>query len=109
MWRDNAIVVHNGIVVNVDELWEREPDIKPATEVDTEVIAALVEKYRSSEPVSEAVRRTFKDIYGETSVAMLFRDLNVMVLATNTGSLFTVQSQNGRAMFFASEGSSANG
>lgn len=107
VWRDNAVVVHNGIVVNVNELWARESSIKPTADVDTEVIAALVEKYRAngtgSQNVAEAVRCTFEDIYGETSIAVLFRDLNAMVLATNTGSLFVVRSQDDRAVFFASE------
>ncbi|MGE4184035.1 MAG: hypothetical protein AB7E81_03505 [Hyphomicrobiaceae bacterium] len=107
VWRDNTIVVHNGIVVNVDELWNRENGIQAKTDVDSEVIAALIEKYRANGSgavnVANAVRCTFADIKGETSVAMLFRDLNVMVLATNTGSLFMVRSQDNKAMFFASE------
>ncbi len=108
VWRDNAVVVHNGIVVNVDDLWAREAEkLKPTADVDTEVIAALVEKYRTAgsgpSAVTEAIQRTFADIYGETSIAMLFRDLNVMALGTNTGSLFLVHSKDGKAMFFASE------
>jgi hypothetical protein len=68
------------------------------------VIAALVEKQRSNgTAVVEAVRHTFAEIYGETSIAMLFRDLNIMLLATNTGSLFIARRPDGRALFFASE------
>lgn len=104
VWRDNAVVIHNGIVVNVDELWSRQGDIKPRADVDTEVIAALVEKHRAGGmPVIEAVRSAFSEIYGETSIAMLFRDLDAMVLATNTGSLFLTRSPDRKRLFFASE------
>jgi glutamine---fructose-6-phosphate transaminase (isomerizing) len=100
---NNAVVVHNGIVVNVDALWAKDTTIEPTAEVDTEVIAAFVEKYRAEMPLDQAVRRTFEDIYGETSIAMLYRDLNAMVLATNTGSLFVLRSPCGKALLFASE------
>lgn len=102
--RDDAVIIHNGIVVNVDELWRRQPDIRPTADVDTEIIAALVEKRRAAgaDPV-EALRLTFADLFGETSIAMFFRDLNVLALATNTGSLFTARAGDGSALFFASE------
>jgi glutamine phosphoribosylpyrophosphate amidotransferase len=41
--RDDAVIIHNGIVVNVDDIWARQNAIRPAADVDTEVIAALVE------------------------------------------------------------------
>jgi glucosamine--fructose-6-phosphate aminotransferase (isomerizing) len=104
VWHGNAIVVHNGIVVNVDQLWARQNEVKPRAEVDTEVIAALVEKYRGSQgSIDDAVRHAFADIEGETSIAMIFQDLNAMVLATNTGSLFVARKPSGQALFFASE------
>jgi len=104
VWRDDAIIVHNGIVVNVDELWASETDIKPRAEVDTEVIAALVEKYRESGiSPAQAVSKTFSKIYGETSIAMLFADLNVMILATNTGSIYLSKDKNNSSLLFVSE------
>lgn len=102
--RDDAVIIHNGIVVNVDDIWARQNAIRPRADVDTEVIAALVEKSRQGgADVREAIRRAFAEIYGETSIAMLFRDLEVMALATNTGSLFVATAPSGKAMFFASE------
>ncbi len=104
VWRDDAIIVHNGIVVNVDELWAAEKDIKPRAEVDSEVIAALIEKYRKGGmSPAEAVSKTFSKIYGETSIAMLFADLNIMVLATNTGSIYLSEDKNNSCLLFVSE------
>src|SRR5262245_24393337 len=41
VWRGGTIVIHNGIVVNVDALWARQNDGGPRAEVDTEIIAVL--------------------------------------------------------------------
>jgi asparagine synthetase B (glutamine-hydrolysing) len=102
--RDDAVIVHNGIVVNVAEIWDRNPDLTPNADVDTEVIAALIEKDRAAgqSPV-EAVRRVFSEIYGETSIALFLRDIDAMLLATNTGSLYMAVRPDGKAAFFASE------
>jgi glutamine---fructose-6-phosphate transaminase (isomerizing) len=102
--RDNAVIVHNGIVVNVDALWADNSEIQTNAEVDSEVIAALIEQERRrGKSLAEALHKTFNQIKGEASVALLFKDLNVMVLATNTGSLYTAKAPSGDAMFFASE------
>lgn len=106
VWRDDVVVIHNGIVVNVDDLWVREKagGLEPRADVDTEVIAALVQKHRTAgASVQEAVARIYADIYGETSIAMFLRDLDALVLATNTGSLYLGNMPDGSGLFFASE------
>jgi hypothetical protein len=106
VWRDEIVLIHNGIVVNVDELWEREKSngIEPRADVDTEVIAALISRYRrEGRTVEAAVSQVFEDIYGETSIAFFLRDTNAMYFATNTGSLYMCVNAAGTGMFFASE------
>ena len=104
VWRDKSVIVHNGIVVNVDELWETTDGISPRAEVDSEVVAALIEKYRTEGMTpAKAVSKTFSQIYGETSIAMLFSDLNLMVLATNTGSIYLADDAEGTGTVFVSE------
>lgn len=104
VWRDNAVLVHNGIVTNVDDLWAAHDDLEPRAEVDTEVIAAIVEKERKAGAASAAaVSRAFGEIYGETSVAITFKDSNELVLATNTGSIYYVVAPGSQSLFFASE------
>ncbi len=65
-------VIHNGIVVNVDELWAQQPCLRRSAEVDTEVIAAMLADSMSHdpEPVS-ATRRAFAAIKGAASIAWL--------------------------------------
>jgi len=102
--RDDVVIVHNGIVVNVDQLWLENPDIKPNAEVDTEVIAALMSKAtRAGASVAQAMAKVFKDIYGETSVALFTHDGAQMWIGTNTGSVHYVINNEKTAFFFASE------
>lgn len=106
VWRDSVVVVHNGIVVNVEGLWEREKakGLKPCADVDTEIIAALIHRQREDgASVQEAVANVYGDIYGETSIAVFLRDLDALVLATNTGSLYLGHLADGSGFFFASE------
>jgi glutamine---fructose-6-phosphate transaminase (isomerizing) len=86
-----TVALHNGIVVNDRQLTERYPGIAPQGELDSEVLAALLRtKLDGSRNLVAATRATFAEIEGSASLAMLFDDLDTMLLATNTGSLFQV-------------------
>jgi glutamine---fructose-6-phosphate transaminase (isomerizing) len=104
VWRGDAVLVHNGIVTNVNEMWAKHDHLKAYAEVDTEVIGAIVDDERSkgSSPL-EAVKKAFADIYGETSIALFLKDSNELVLATNTGSIYIASSKASKSLFFASE------
>ncbi len=102
--KDGVVLVHNGIVTNVDALWAKYAGrIQRQYEVDTEVIAALFRLFLAEEagPV-EAVRRVFAEMEGAASVAILINDAKQLLLATNTGSLYAVDGGEG-CMAFASE------
>ncbi len=126
---DGMVAVHNGIITNDAELWRRYPELKREYEVDTEVLLRLVGKFRrdgeaesaavdwrgaatetarvGAAPVCDvtaAVRAAFGEIEGCASVAILFSDLDGLLLATNNGSLYTMRSRADAGMFvFASE------
>ncbi len=104
VWRKECVLVHNGIVVNVDDLWEAYDDITPTADVDTEIIAVLVSKFRQAgaDPLA-AVAKTFSMVYGETSIALFLSDLKMLVLATNTGSLYVGEHPTHQGMLFTSE------
>lgn len=101
----DAVVVHNGIVVNDVEIWERHPDLVRTGHVDTEVIAALLDRHHQRDGLAKATGHVFQNIYGETSIGAFFAGLNTALLATNTGSIYLVRSRDGGALFFASEAS----
>src|SRR5262245_50697659 len=97
-----AVALHNGIIVNDRQLTERYPSIVPQGELDSEVLAALLcTQLDRSRNLIAATRATFAEIEGSASIAMLFDDLDAMLLATNTGSLFQLSS--GNLVAFASE------
>lgn len=98
-----GVIVHNGIVVNVDALWAKHPELERKSEVDTEIIMALIRKFIAAgrSPV-QAVRDAYAEIQGTASVVMTFNDQRILILATNNGSLYTGTARDG-AIYFASE------
>jgi asparagine synthetase B (glutamine-hydrolysing) len=99
-----AVLIHNGIIVNEGELWRRNPDLERKADVDTEVLANLLRKhFDQSGDVVWATRRTFSEIEGAASVACFLDDVKQLLLATNTGSLFTVSNEQRTFLAFASE------
>jgi glucosamine--fructose-6-phosphate aminotransferase (isomerizing) len=86
-----AVALHNGIIVNHQQLTARYPAIAPQGELDSEVLAGLLRtKLAASRDLVAATRETFAEIEGSASLAMMFDDLDTLLLATNTGSLFQV-------------------
>jgi glucosamine--fructose-6-phosphate aminotransferase (isomerizing) len=102
--KDGAVAIHNGIIVNDSKLWQLFPDLKKEYEVDTEVFVSLLQRYRSrGKSLVEAVQLVFENIEGSASVAVEFDDLNSLVLASNTGSLYMAFSKNDEILVFGSE------
>jgi asparagine synthetase B (glutamine-hydrolysing) len=99
-----SVALHNGIVVNDRALAARYPQLAPRGELDSEVLAALLRtRLDALGDLAAATRETFAQIEGSASIAMLFDNLNVMLLATNTGSLFQLTDPSNTVLAFASE------
>lgn len=102
--KDNAVCVHNGIIVNDQKIWADHPDLRRNAEVDTEALLALFGKLRRDGcGITTALAKVFGEIEGTASVAFLLADEPKLVLATNNGSLYFAQSDQGRRFHFASE------
>lgn len=102
--KDGIVGIHNGIIVNDAALWQANPEITRISEVDTEVFLSLLRLYlKRGYGLKKALSTTYSEIEGAASVALFFEDLPVVVLATNTGSLYTASSESGKTHFFASE------
>lgn len=101
----NGIVgVHNGIVVNVNKLWGKYSELNRETEVDTEIILALISKrLDSGKSLPTAISEMFSNIVGETSIALVFEKFDTLALATNTGSIYYALDPNKKILIFASE------
>lgn len=102
--KDNMLVIHNGIIVNVDELWEQHQELKRMYSIDTEIIPSLLRKeLKSTTDLAVACSKSFSQLEGTYSVAIMFHDLDQFVLATNNESLYYI-TDNENFVTFASEG-----
>jgi hypothetical protein len=101
----DVVGVHNGIIVNVDEVWDKyKTDVQRTKQVDSELPFTLIDHFtgNGSPNYMDATARTFGELEGSASIAALSCKHPAFVMATNTGSLF-VANFEGKAMLFASE------
>lgn len=97
-------VVHNGIISNVDSVWEKHAELTRNAEVDTEVIAALLsQQIEAGQGAVAATQAVYKEIAGAASIAYVNQQDNRVVLATNTGDLFYAYDKERKFFIFASE------
>jgi hypothetical protein len=97
-------MIHNGICVNVDRLWQEHPELRRLAEVDTEVMAALIDQSCASGlGVQEATRAMFEQLRGAASIAWVHGAGTQVTLATNTGDLYFADRLADGFVVFASE------
>ncbi|MCT8126382.1 glucosamine 6-phosphate synthetase [Alishewanella sp. BS5-314] len=99
--RGDVFVIHNGIIVNHEDLWE-ELQLVRKQEIDTEIIAAITEKHLLDTGcltgVSEKVLSVCK---GVVATAVGVPSIGKMVVFSNNGSLYT--GRKGGNFYFSSE------
>jgi len=100
---NNLVGVHNGIIVNHEEIWREIPSIKRESRVDSEIFFKLYNLFLSKHDCSllETVSETYKIIEGVASTATIVADLSTIILATNNGSIYYSSSPD--LFVFASE------
>lgn len=99
--RENIAVLHNGIIVNEDEIWNSiSPERK--LQIDSEAIVGIaldhLQKGGQVDTLADAVLSKCKGI---VSCALILKDQGKLVLLSNNGSLY-VGTKNG-STYFASE------
>lgn len=101
VYRDGICVIHNGIVVNHDELW-RESKLKRCQQIDTEIIAAIaaehLEAKREIRGIANAVTSRCKGII---ACALAIPSMGKLLLFSNNGSLYFGTRE--QITYFASE------
>lgn len=102
--KEELVAVHNGIITNVDELWDQYPKLERNYEVDTEVFLAIVNSvYRNGKSLEESVAYAYSQIKGTASVGILKADASKVCVATNNGSVYYSISSDTNLILFASE------
>jgi glutamine---fructose-6-phosphate transaminase (isomerizing) len=94
--------IHNGIIVNDSNLWTKINE-SSETSLDSEVIFRLVRYFSGDGGIHEGIAKTFKEIYGTASTAMVFEENDNLILATNNGSLYYTVNRAKSVFLFASE------
>jgi glutamine---fructose-6-phosphate transaminase (isomerizing) len=101
--KDGLVGVHNGIIVNVDELWRIKPIGQRKYEIDTEVMFSLFKHFdKNCNSSGASISRTCEEIVGTVATGFFVGDRNELVLATNNGSLY-ILSNFKDVLMFASE------
>lgn len=99
--REGVYVVHNGIVVNHEELWPELP-VERRQEIDTEVIAAIIEhRLASGSSPEEAAAEVLTLCKGVVACVVGLPSLGKLLLFSNNGSLYLGSTAAGQV--FASE------
>lgn len=89
--RDGFIVLHNGIITNLTELWSKTGS-SPETELDSEVINALVATYMGDGlGFEEACKKLFSVVEGTLSAIILRPATGDGVALSNCSSLYVAQ------------------
>ena len=102
--KDGSVLVHNGIITNVDHLWKSHPDLNREFEVDTEVLIAMLKSHISAgHSIIKASQLAYAAIEGTASTAVLFQEFDKVLLASNNASLYYAHNKENGILIFASE------
>jgi glutamine---fructose-6-phosphate transaminase (isomerizing) len=98
---ENVVVLHNGIIVNHEELWKTIKR-KKSLEIDTEILNALVETFLETDnDLDKLAQLLLKKCRGVVVAAIFLPQWGKLILLSNNGSLFTAE--NNDIKYFASE------
>lgn len=98
---DDVIVLHNGIVVNDEEVWSH-INLPRKLQIDSEVIAAIAEDTLQNDlHVEEISKRLDELCEGTISCSILLPRLGKVILYSNNGSLYVGKKH--QSIYFSSE------
>ena len=101
VYRDDVCVIHNGIVVNHNNLWEQIGKT-PNQKIDTEIIAAITAEHLAAGGSVDGIAGRVLDLCkGVVACAVALPKLGKLVLFSNNGSLYYGTKQDSH--YFSSE------
>jgi hypothetical protein len=99
--REKIATIHNGIIVNVDEVWKK-LTVKRLFTIDSELIVAIAEEHLSqNKPIEDIPSAILSLCKGVISCVIVLPEHGKLLLFSNNGSLYFGESE-GRT-YFASE------
>ena len=99
--RDNVCVIHNGIIVNEKEVWDK-LEIKRKLKIDSETIVAIASEHiKNGGDILDVSDKILSLCRGVIACALLIPEIGKIVLFSNNGSLY--KGVIGDDIYFASE------
>ncbi|MEB7498981.1 hypothetical protein NGC23_02095 [Leclercia pneumoniae] len=99
--RGDICVIHNGIIVNYESLWE-ELQLERRQEIDTEIIAAIAEQHvNNTGSLAGLSSKVLSLCDGVVATAIISASLGEMILFSNNGSLYIGKKDD--VFYFSSE------
>lgn len=99
--RGNICAIHNGIIVNEEEIWSK-LSVKRQLQIDSEVIVAIAEEFLANNgKIEELPREILLKCKGVVACALVLPAYGKLLLFSNNGSLY-IGNCNGQT-YFASE------
>jgi glucosamine--fructose-6-phosphate aminotransferase (isomerizing) len=99
--RDDICVIHNGIIVNEEEVW-RKLKVNRKYQIDSELIVAIAEQHLDEKgELGDLPRKILGLCKGVIACALTIPSLGKVLLFSNNGSLFV--SKTPSDVYFASE------
>lgn len=99
--RDGMVLIHNGIIVNEEEIWQN-IEVERKFEIDSEAILGVaIEYFRSNFSLDGLTEKILSLCKGTISCALVIPKLGKVLLISNNGSLYYgLKEQN---FYFSSE------
>ena len=102
--KDDTVCVHNGIITNIEMMWEEERQFTQEYEIDTEIICDFFNQQKNeSISYGTLLSDVFEKIYGETTIGIMPSTYNDLIFATNTGSSFYLYDEQSCTIIVSSE------
>ncbi len=99
--RKDILVIHNGIIVNDNQVWKT-MKVKRFHKIDSEIIAAITDKHISEgKNLSDLHKSILNKCKGTISTAIILPKLGKVILFSNNGSLYFGQKHE--TTYFCSE------
>jgi hypothetical protein len=99
--RDNICAIHNGIIVNEKDIWEK-LTVERKYKIDSEAIVAIAEEHlKSSGEISEIPKKVLTLCRGVVACALVLAEYGKLLLYSNNGSLYV--GYINEDIYFASE------
>jgi predicted glutamine amidotransferase len=99
--RQNICAIHNGIIVNEDEIWKR-LTVKRQLQIDSEIIVAIAEEFLAKDgKIDELPEEILSNCKGVVACALVLPEHGKLLLFSNNGSLYTGRCHED--IYFASE------